>query len=49
MYRGPEHRACSRSAGAWKRQERIGVPPPPARRRNQPPAKALRGFDTRRR
>ena len=46
MYRGPEHRACYRSARAWKRQERIGVPPPPARRRNQPPAKALRWFDT---
>ena len=41
LYAGAEHRRCSRTAGGWKR---IGKTPPPPR--SQPPAKALRFFDT---
>lgn len=46
MYRGPEHRDCSRTAGGWKRRGRTDAPPPPARRA-QPRAKALDFFNTR--
>jgi hypothetical protein len=45
IYAGPEHRACSRTAGGWKRQGVIGMPPP---RRSTPPAKALEFFSRRR-
>jgi hypothetical protein len=48
LYRGPEHRDCSRTAGGWKRQGLTGMPPP-ARRRAQPAAKALKFFETGRR
>lgn len=45
LYAGPEHRACSRTAGGWKRQGILDAPPPPSRR-TPPKAAALRFFDT---
>uniref|UniRef100_A0A5Q5BPU6 Uncharacterized protein n=1 Tax=Mycobacterium sp. (strain MCS) TaxID=164756 RepID=A0A5Q5BPU6_MYCSS len=46
LYRGPEHRDCSRSAGGWKRHGRLDAPPPAHRRSSAPKAKALSFFDT---
>ena len=46
LYRGAEHRSCSRTAVGWKRVGVTHAPPPPARRA-QPRAKALDFFNTR--
>lgn len=44
-YRGPEHRYCSRSAGALKKQCRAGIKMP-LRSKDATPARALAFFDT---
>uniref|UniRef100_A1UIU9 Uncharacterized protein n=1 Tax=Mycobacterium sp. (strain KMS) TaxID=189918 RepID=A1UIU9_MYCSK len=47
LYRGPEHRDCSRSAGGWRRHGVSDPPPPPSRRRSsESKARALQFFDT---
>ena len=44
LYEGPEHRSCSRSAGAWKRHG-YAVPPSIPPRSTGPRPKALGFFD----
>jgi hypothetical protein len=44
LYRGPEHRRCSRSAGGWRRWG-YTTPPPTPPRRTGPRPNALRFFD----
>jgi hypothetical protein len=46
VYRGPEHRYCSRSAGAYKKQHRAGTKTS-ARTAAARPTRALAFFDTR--
>jgi hypothetical protein len=45
VYKGPEHRTCSRSAGGWKRWG-YAVPPLTASRLTGPTPRALKFFET---